>query len=86
MCATTAGLDRAYGRVFIALAGGDLFDIIQNGQRDAQNVKKMLEKAGFGGEQLRAAIRVIEPLRLAHRVDAGATFLFSATQEPGCAA
>jgi dienelactone hydrolase len=76
--ATTAGLDRGYDRVFLMLAGGNLYDVIQTGARDAARLRDDLSRAGLTGEALRTGIRVVEPTRLAHRIDPTRTWLFSA--------
>ncbi len=75
--ATTAGLDRGYDSVFLMLAGGELYDLIQNGKRDAAKVRQELEKMGLRGEELKSLARTIEPTRVAHRMDPQRTWLFS---------
>ncbi len=75
--ATSAGLDDAYDSVYLMLAGGDLYDLIQNGEKDAAKVRKELSDAGFVGERLRSLIWTIEPTRLAHRLNRDRTWLFS---------
>jgi dienelactone hydrolase len=79
--ATTAGLDHGYQAIFLMLAGGNLFDVLQNGQRDAAKVRKRLEAAGLTGESLRTLVYQIEPNRLAHRYDARRTWLYSGTHD-----
>ncbi len=75
--ATTAGLDQAYHRTFVLLAGGDLYGTLMSGKKDAAKVRAELTKTGLSDEEVRAMLDSIEPLRLAHRVDAGRTWLFS---------
>lgn len=75
--ATVAGLDRGYERVFILLAGGDLQEVIFNGAKDAAKVRKKLSEAGVTDEQIKELARQVEPLRLAHRIDPAATWLYS---------
>lgn len=75
--ATTAGLDRGYDRVFILLAGGDLEEVVFNGAKDAAKVRDKLAKAGVTEEQIKELARQVEPLRLAHRLDAPTTWLYS---------
>lgn len=78
MVAASAGaLDRGFDSVFLMLAGGDLFDIIQQGDRDAANLRRDLERHGLAGDRLREVIATVEPNRLAHRLDPRATWLFS---------
>ncbi len=76
--ATSASLDRGYDQVFIMLAGGDLYDVIQNGGKDAANMRRELAAAGYSGEKLRDLVAPIEPTRIAHRLDPAQTWLFSA--------
>ena len=75
--ATAAGLDHGYDSVFLMLAGGRLFDVIQNGKKDAARVREELAKAGLSGEKLRSLAWRIEPTRLAHRMKADTTWLYS---------
>jgi hypothetical protein len=75
--ATVAGLDHGYDRLFILLAGGQLADVILNGQRDAASMRRKLTAAGITEEQIREVTKVIEPMRLACRVDPARTWLFS---------
>ena len=75
--ATAAGLDEGYDSVFLMLAGGDLFDLIQNGKRDTAKVRERLEEAGLTSEDIRKLAEVIEPTRLAHRIDPSRTWLYS---------
>ncbi len=75
--ATTAGLDQAYHRVFILLAGGDLYGTMMSGRKDADNMRREFEKAGLDASQIRAILDTIEPLRLAHRIDPQRTWLFT---------
>ena len=74
---TVAGLDRGYGRVFVLLAGGNLADVVQSGNRDAAKIRSQLEAIGITGEQIRELSRPIEPLRLAHRIDPDNLWLYS---------
>jgi hypothetical protein len=75
--ATAAGLDRGYDSVFLMLAGGDLFDLIQTGKRDTEKVRQRLEEAGMTDDDVRKMAHVIEPTRLAHRLDRNRTWLYS---------
>ncbi len=77
--ATVAGLDSAYHRVVILLAGGDLYNVLMEGERDAARVREELEKAGLTDDQIRKMFYEIEPLRLAHRIDPDRTWIFSGT-------
>jgi dienelactone hydrolase len=75
--ATVSGLDHGYDRYFILLAGGHIADVILNGKRDAAKMHDRLAEAGVTDEELRQVTNIIEPLRLAHRVDPARTWLFS---------
>lgn len=75
--ATAASLDHGYDSVFVVLAGGELYELIQNGKRDAVKVRERLAEAGLAGEQLRELLWTIEPTRVAHRLDPQRTWLFS---------
>ncbi|HZJ14921.1 MAG TPA: prolyl oligopeptidase family serine peptidase [Chthoniobacteraceae bacterium] len=79
--ATVAGLDHGYNRIFILLAGGNLADMVLTGERDAAKFREALTAAGVTEEQIRQFVKVVEPMRLAHRVDAARTWLFSGTED-----
>ncbi len=76
--ATSASIDNGYDQVFIMLAGGDLFDVVQHGGKDAANMRNELAAVGFSGDKLRALLAPIEPTRIAHRLDPTRTWLYSA--------
>jgi dienelactone hydrolase len=75
--ATVSGVDQAYDRAFILLAGGDLNRVIFDGAKDAASVRKRLEESGVTKEMIMENTRQIEPLRLAHRIRPETTWLFS---------
>lgn len=77
VCATTTGVDAGYDSAFLLLAGGDLYDLIQTGKKDTAKVRAELEKAGMTDERLRSLTQIIEPTRIAHRINAAATWLYS---------
>ena len=79
--ATAAGLDHGYQGAFLMLAGGDLYGIIMNGQRDAAKVRERLAEGGITGEKLRQLAMTIEPTRLAHRVDPNRVWLYTASKD-----
>lgn len=81
VAATTAGLDRGYQSVHIMVAGGDLYELVKNGQREAGKLREMLEAAGYKGDRMRDLFLQVEPLRLAHRLDPQTTWLYSATRD-----
>lgn len=74
---SVAGLDDGYDRVFVLLAGGNLADVVMSGNKDAAKVRAKLEAAGVTGDQIREFSKPIEPLRLAHRIDADNMWLYS---------
>lgn len=78
VAATTAGLDSGFDSVFVTLAGGDLYDMIQNGKRDTARARELLAKAGVTDDEIRRATRIVEPIRLAHRMRSDRTWLYSA--------
>ncbi|MBL8854577.1 MAG: prolyl oligopeptidase family serine peptidase [Planctomycetaceae bacterium] len=86
--ATVCGLDHSYHRQFIFLAGGNLHEVVLQGQRDAAKVRERLRAAGLSDEQIIALARPVEPLRLAHRVNANITWLYSGIHDdvvpPSC--
>lgn len=75
--ATVGSLDHAYDAVFLMLAGGDLFDVIQNGAKDAAEYRERLAAAGFTGQRLQDELRKVEPNRIAHRLNPETTWLYS---------
>ena len=79
--ATTTGLDTAYHRSVIFLAGGDLYGVLANGDRDAEKTRRELTKSGISMEEAKKALYTIEPLRLAHRVAAGKTWVYSGDKD-----
>lgn len=81
VAATTAGLDRGFTSVHIMVAGGDLHDLVVNGQREAGQLRKMLAEAGYTGDKLKDLFTQVEPNRLAHRLDKDHTWLYSATRD-----
>ena len=81
VAATTAGLDRGFQSVHIMVAGGDLYNLVLNGQREAGKLREMLAAAGYSGDKLRDLFSQVEPLRLAHRLDPQTTWMYSATRD-----
>lgn len=81
--ATSASLDsgqqdRGYENVFLLLAGGNLMDVIQSGQKDAAKFRQKLQQSGLSIHQLESVVMQIEPMRVAHRLDPQRTWLYSA--------
>ncbi len=81
IAASSAGLDGKYDSVFLLLAGGDLFDIVKTGQRDAAAVRRALERDGVTDERLRTMTQTLEPTRIAHRMHPTTTWLYSANYD-----
>ena len=75
--ATVAGLDDGYDGVFLMLAGGDLYDILMHGKRDAEKVLEKTREAGIDDDQLKKIIDKIEPLNFASRMNASHVWLYS---------
>lgn len=75
--ATVGGMDHGYENVIIFLAGGNLYETLAGGKRDAAKVRAELVKAGLSDEQIREGLSSIEPLRLAHRLNPESTWVFS---------
>ena len=81
VAANAAALDNAYQGVFLMLAGGDLFDLIQNGEKAAAKVRKELAALGIHDERLRDILWPVEPTRIAHRLPPDRTWLYSGTKD-----
>lgn len=77
--ATTAGLDDAFYRTFVLLAGGNLPDLIVSGKRETAELRELLRRQGFEGDRVRELLHRFEPNRLCHRIDAKRLWLYSAT-------
>lgn len=77
VAATTAGLDDRFHRVIVLLAGGDLMGVVTEGKKDAQGFRKQMESRGLNEKAIRDALHVVEPLNVAHRVNAARTWLYS---------
>lgn len=75
--ALAASLDGAFSQVFVALAGGDLFEMVMHGGKDAGKVRAEMLRAGWTSETIRAALWSIEPTRIAHRLDPQRTWLYT---------
>ena len=79
--ATAAGLDHGFSTAHIMVAGGNLYEVINNGKREAGKMREMLAQGGYTGEKLRELVAPIEPLRLAHRYDKQNTWLYTASHD-----
>jgi dienelactone hydrolase len=79
--ATAAGLDRGFSTVHIMVAGGNLYELVINGNREAGRMREDLAQAGFTGDKLKQLFASIEPIRLAHRYDRKNTWLYTANRD-----
>ncbi|MDX1968096.1 MAG: alpha/beta fold hydrolase [Planctomycetaceae bacterium] len=79
--ATVAGLDQGYDATFIMLAGGDLASLLQNGEKEAAQLRERLRQAGYSGDRLARLLDTIEPLRLASRIASDRMWLYTADQD-----
>jgi hypothetical protein len=77
--ATLAGsIDGVFDSTVLALTGGDVYGVLSQGKMDAARVRQHLRDAGYTDNKLREYLWNIEPLRVAHRLNAKKTWLFSA--------
>ncbi len=85
VAANAAALDgksaRGFDGVFVTLAGGELYDLIENGEQDAAKIRRKLAEAGVTGEKLKEITSHVEPTRIAHRLNAEHTWLYSGTRD-----
>lgn len=76
--ASLAGaLDQRFDAVFLTMSGGDLYSILQEGQRDAAKVRDGLKKSGLTDDELKSLAYQVEPNRLAHRLNPSLTWVYS---------
>ena len=78
VAATSASYDACYQRVFIMLAGGKLADMIEHGEKDSAKFREKMLAAGYTSAQIRDLLWQVEPTRIAHRLPAERTWLYSA--------
>ncbi len=78
---SAASLDGCYHQTFIMLAGGDLYDMIQNGKQDAAKLRDQLATAGYTGDKLKEMLNKVEPTRIAHRLPPERTWIYAALQD-----
>lgn len=79
--ATVAGMDSPYQRVFVTLAGGNIAGIIEQGTREAAQLRKLMAERGLEGEKLAAAFDVIEPLNYCRNWSRDDVWVFSANKD-----
>lgn len=73
-----AAIDARFDGVFLFLSGGNCFDVLTSGGKDARRLRQSMENVGYDDDRLRELIDPVEPLVLAHRLDAERTYLFTA--------
>lgn len=78
IASAAASVDPVFDNAFIMLAGGNLYDMLHDGRREAAMIRRLMARSGFEGERLRELCERIEPTRLAHRLDPAKTWLISA--------
>lgn len=78
--ALAAAMDDGFDHTFILLAGGGLQGILQGDAREITAARQRL-MAGREPEEIGELLRQVEPLRLAHRLDADRTWLISAERD-----
>lgn len=81
VAATCAGLDKGFDSVFIVLAGGNLYEMLESGQKDAAKARAELARAGLSGATLKQLLYQIEPTRVAHRIPPDRMWLYSGTYD-----
>ncbi|HEX7009229.1 MAG TPA: hypothetical protein VF184_04560 [Phycisphaeraceae bacterium] len=81
VASVVASLDRAFNPVLLALSGADCYQVLQQGQMDAQRVRERLQEFGYVGEKLRALLEPLEPANLVHRLDPQRTWVFTAVND-----
>ena len=79
--ALAGSLDGAFDHTFLILAGGNLNELVQTGQRDTAKFRQRLLDLGRSEQELEALFDKIEPTRIAHRLDPKSTWLFSARDD-----
>ena len=79
--ALAASLDGAFDHTFLVLAGGNLHDLVNTGQRDTAKFRQRLVDLGHTEEELRSLFYQIEPTRIVHRLDPASTWLYSARDD-----
>lgn len=81
VAATAAGLDGCFDYVFIMLAGGNVYEVIQHGERDAAKVREKLAAEGLTGTRLQKLLENVEPINFASRINPERSWLFSANRD-----
>ncbi|MEM1099092.1 MAG: hypothetical protein AAGH92_09915, partial [Planctomycetota bacterium] len=79
--AIAAGLDARSRALVLLLSGGDVIDVIENGQKDAAKFRAALESRGIDADERARLIAHLEPLRVAHRLNRQTTWLLGARND-----
>ncbi|MFA9479472.1 alpha/beta hydrolase family protein [Phycisphaerales bacterium AB-hyl4] len=77
IASVAASLDDAFNPVMLALTGGNGWDVLHKGDRDALAARRRLAEYGYTGDTLRERLDLMEPLHVAHRLDPDRTWLYS---------
>jgi dienelactone hydrolase len=78
ICTGAASLDDAFDPVFPTLCGGDLVKLFANGRKEVAAIRQGASSAGISEQEMNALLQRIDPLMIAHRLDARKTMMFSA--------
>lgn len=81
IAASTAAVDAVFDKTFILLAGGNLYDMFTNGQRESRWIRERMEQAGVDDAKLRELCKRLELTYLAHRLVPETTWLISALSD-----
>jgi pimeloyl-ACP methyl ester carboxylesterase len=79
VASNSAALDDGFSNVFLLLSGGNLYELIQNGRKEAAKVRQRLKEEGLSGDELKQVLWKVEPTRIAHRLNKDRTWLYSGT-------
>ncbi len=77
VAATTAVLMTVSTRLLCCWRGADLYSVVTEGKKDAQKFRERMQHKGLDDEGIRQCLECVEPLHLAHRVNANRTGLYS---------
>ena len=81
VAANAGAIDNAYNGVFLMLAGGDLYDLVANGEKAAAKAREEMKSLGISDQRLKEILWAVEPTRIAHRLAPQRTWLYSGTKD-----
>ncbi len=81
VAATVGGVETDFKPVMLLISGADCFSTLKNGEHDAKHLYHALRRQGYDDETLRTMLDAVEPLHVAHRLDAEQTYLISAKND-----